>query len=316
MVGTTDDPCDDLTYHKQLAGSSFTVKVKPSFRPDKALMIDKTQQFRDYMKRLSTAAGTEITDLESLIRALQSRVDYFAANQGSIADHGLAFLPASYLLSDAEKTEFAAFLKSSDSVYSNPDAFAGYVLTALSRMYHEKGWVQQFHLGAIRNNNQGMFNKLGADTGYDSIGDFRQIERMSAFFGNLSTTDQLTKTIVYNLNPSDNAAFAAMVGNFADGSVKGKMQFGSGWWFLDQKDGIEQQLNALSNMGMVSNFVGMLTDSRSFLSYSRHEYFRRILCNLFGAEMENGQLPDDEKWIGQIASDICYYNAESYFGLK
>jgi glucuronate isomerase len=161
-----------------------------------------------------------------------------------------------------------------------------------------------------------MFMKLGADTGYDSIGDFNQVERMSAFFGNLSLTDQLTKTIVYNLNPSDNAAFAAMVGNFADGSVKGKMQFGSGWWFLDQKDGIEQQLNVLSNMGMVSNFVGMLTDSRSFLSYSRHEYFRRILCNLFGAEMENGQLPDDEKWIGQIVSDICYYNAEEYFGLK
>jgi len=316
MVGTTDDPCDDLVYHKQLGSSDFTVKVKPSFRPDKALMIDKTQQFREYMKRLSDASGLEITDLESLIQALRNRVDYFAAHQASISDHGLAFLPASYQLSDAEKKEFALFLKSSDAVYSNPDAFAGYVLTALSKMYHEKGWVQQFHLGAIRNNNQGMFMKLGADTGYDSIGDFKQIERMSAFFGNLSTTDQLTKTIVYNLNPSDNAAFAAMVGNFADGSVKGKMQFGSGWWFLDQKDGIEQQLNVLSNMGMVSNFVGMLTDSRSFLSYSRHEYFRRILCNLFGAEMENGQLPDDEKWIGQIVSDICYYNAENYFGLK
>jgi len=316
MVGTTDDPCDDLVYHKQLSSSDFTVKVKPSFRPDKALMIDKTQQFREYMKRLSVASGLEITDLESLIHALQNRVDYFAAHQASIADHGLAFLPASYQLSDTEKKEFASFVKSSDAVYSNPDAFAGYVLTALSKMYHEKGWVQQFHLGAIRNNNQGMFNKLGADTGYDSIGDFKQIERMSAFFGNLSTTDQLPKTIVYNLNPSDNAAFAAMVGNFADGSVKGKMQFGSGWWFLDQKDGIEQQLNTLSNMGIVSNFVGMLTDSRSFLSYSRHEYFRRILCNMFGAEMENGQLPDDEKWIGQIVSDICYYNAEEYFGLK
>lgn len=316
MVGTTDDPCDDLVYHKQLGSSDFTVKVKPSFRPDKALMIDKTQQFRDYMKRLSAVSGVQITDLESLIQALRSRVDYFAAHQASISDHGLAFLPASYQLSDAEKKEFASFLKSSDAVYSNPDAFAGYVLTALSKMYHEKGWVQQFHLGAIRNNNQGMFMKLGADTGYDSIGDFKQIERMSAFLGNLSVTDQLTKTIVYNLNPSDNAAFAAMVGNFADGSVKGKMQFGSGWWFLDQKDGIEQQLNVLSNMGIVSNFVGMLTDSRSFLSYSRHEYFRRILCNLFGAEMENGQLPDDEQWIGQIVSDICYYNAEEYFGLR
>ncbi|WP_449439474.1 glucuronate isomerase [Pedobacter steynii] len=200
-------------------------------------------------------------------------------------------------------------------MFSNPDAFAGYVLTELSKLYHERDWVQQFHLGAIRNNNLGMFNKIGADTGYDSIGDFRHAERLSGFLGNLSVTDQLTKTIIYNLNPADNEVFAAMTGNFADGRMKGKMQFGSGWWFLDQKDGMEKQLNALSNMGMISNFVGMLTDSRSFLSYSRHEYFRRILCNLFGAEMENGMLPDDEKWIGKIISDICYNNAEEYFKL-
>jgi glucuronate isomerase len=315
MVGTTDDPCDDLSYHKQLKTGDFSVKVKPSFRPDKALLIDKSLQFKDYMQRLEAASGIQIIDVESLIQALRHRVDYFEVNGCSISDHGLTYLPASSTLSDAEKSEFISFMRTENAVYSNPDAFAGYVLTALSKMYHEKGWVQQFHLGAIRNNNHGMFLKLGADTGYDSIGDFDQIARMSSFFGNLSVSDQLTKTIVYNLNPADNAAFAAMVGNFADGSVKGKMQFGSGWWFLDQKDGIEQQLNALSNMGIVSNFVGMLTDSRSFLSYSRHEYFRRILCNLFGAEMENGQLPDDERWIGQIVSDICYNNARDYFNL-
>jgi len=315
MVGTTDDPCDDLIYHQQLSSGSFGVKVKPSFRPDKALLIDKVQQFKEYMKRLSAVSGIVINDLESLIGALRNRADHFEAHGCSISDHGLSALPAQYKLTDAERKEFVGFLKTDDAVFSNPDAFAGYVLTALSGIYHQKGWVQQFHLGAIRNNNQGMFAKLGADTGYDSIGDFRHIERMSAFFGHLSVTDQLTKTIVYNLNPADNAAFAAMVGNFADGNVKGKMQFGSGWWFLDQKDGIEQQLNALSNMGIVSNFVGMLTDSRSFLSYSRHEYFRRILCNLFGAEMENGQLPDDEQWIGKIVSDICYYNAKNYFNL-
>lgn len=315
MVGTTDDPCDDLIYHQQLVASSFSVKVKPSFRPDKALLIEKTAQFKEYINRLSAVSGIAITDIESLVAALSNRVDFFAANQCSISDHGLAALPLVYVLSNTERKEFSTFLKTDGAVFSNPDAFAGYVLTALAKMYHERGWVQQFHLGAIRNNNLGMFNKLGADSGYDSIGDFKHAERMSAFFGNLSITDQLARTVIYNLNPADNEMFAAMTGNFADGSIKGKMQFGSGWWFLDQKDGIEQQLNALSNMGIVSNFVGMLTDSRSFLSYSRHEYFRRILCNLFGAEMENGLLPDDEQWIGKIIADICYYNAESYFGL-
>jgi glucuronate isomerase len=175
--------------------------------------------------------------------------------------------------------------------------------------------VQQFHLGAIRNNNHGMMRKLGPDTGYDSIGDYKQAESLSNFLGNLSLEDQLTKTIIYNLNPADNDVFAAMIGNFADGKVKGKVQFGSGWWFLDQKDGMEKQLNSLSNMGILSTFVGMLTDSRSFLSYPRHEYFRRILCNLLGGEMENGQIPDDEKWIGKIVQDISYYNAKEYFSL-
>lgn len=315
MVGTTDDPCDDLIYHKQLASSSFSVKVKPSFRPDKALMIEKTVQFKEYIQRLSAVSGINIRDVESLVAALKSRVEFFAAHNCSISDHGLAALPAVYVLTDAEKKEFSSFLTTEGTTFSNPDAFAGYVLTELSKMYHERGWVQQFHLGAIRNNNQGMFHKLGADTGYDSIGDFKHAERLAGFFGNLSLSDQLTRTIIYNLNPADNEMFAAMTGNFADGSMKGKMQFGSGWWFLDQKDGIEKQLDALSNMGIVSNFIGMLTDSRSFLSYSRHEYFRRILCNVFGAEMENGQLPDDENWIGKIISDICYYNAEEYFGL-
>lgn len=315
MVGTTDDPCDDLRYHKQIGESSFATKVKPSFRPDKALLIDKSAQFKAYVKQLSSVSGIEITDIETLLAALRSRIDFFAAHNCSISDHGLSALPAVYSLTDGEKREFAAFLKSPDGVFSNPDAFAGYVLTELCKVYNELGWVQQFHLGALRNNNLGMFNKLGPDTGFDSIGDFKHAERLSGFFGNLSLTDELTKTIIYNLNPADNEMFAAMIGNFGGGGMKGKMQYGSGWWFLDQKEGIEKQLNALSNMGMVSNFVGMLTDSRSFLSYSRHEYFRRILCNMFGTEMENGQLPDDEKWIGKIVSDICYYNAEAYFNL-
>ncbi|RZK79496.1 MAG: glucuronate isomerase [Pedobacter sp.] len=315
MVGTTDDPCDDLQYHSKIASGDFTVKVKPSFRPDKALQIDKSKQFRDYIKRLSEVSGVIISDLESLIGALSQRADHFEKHHCSISDHGLSALPFTQTLTVAEQKEFSSFLDNESAEFSNPDAFAGYVLTALCKIYHEKGWVQQFHLGAIRNNNHGMFQKLGADSGYDSIGDFSHAERMSAFFGNLSLTDQLSKTIIYNLNPADNEMFAAMTGNFAEGGIKGKIQFGSGWWFLDQKDGIEKQLNALSNMGIVSNFVGMLTDSRSFLSYSRHEYFRRILCNLLGAEMEGGLLPNDQQWIGKIVSDICYYNAEEYFGL-
>jgi glucuronate isomerase len=315
MVGTTDDPCDDLQHHIQIANSEFETVVKPSYRPDKALMIDKPG-FRDYITKLSDKSGVEIKDVESLIAALSIRLDYFAQHNCTISDHGLSALPFTIKLSSAEELEFSAFLENNSAVFSNPDAFAGHVLTALCKLYHQKGWVQQFHLGALRNNNQGMFQKLGPDTGYDSIGDFGQAERLSAFLGNLSLTDQLAKTILYNLNPADNALFAAMTGNFAEGGAKGKIQFGSGWWFLDQKDGIEQQLDALSNMGIISNFIGMLTDSRSFLSYSRHDYFRRILCNLFGSEMEKGLIPNDQQWIGDIIKNICYYNAEEYFGLR
>jgi len=315
MVGTTDDPCDDLQHHIAIRESNFQVVVKPSFRPDKALMIGNPG-FRDYILKLSRISEIEIRDIDTLLIALAKRLNYFEQNNCSISDHGLSSLPLKTQLTGKEEQEFRSFLKSENATFSNPDAFAGHILTALCKLYHQKGWVQQFHLGAIRNNNLGMLSKLGADSGYDSIGDFKQAERMSAFLGNLSMTDQLAKTVVYNLNPADNELFATMTGNFAEGGTKGKIQFGSGWWFLDQKDGIEQQLNTLSNMGVVSNFIGMLTDSRSFLSYSRHEYFRRILCNLFGSEMESGLLPDDHKWIGKIISDICYYNAEEYFSLR
>ena len=190
------------------------------------------------------------------------------------------------------------------------------MLTELSKMYHEKGWTQQFHLGAIRNNNDRALRTLGPDTGFDSIGDFSQISALSQFLNQLADTDQLTKTIVYNLNPQDNEAFVTMMGNFNDGTMAGKMQFGSGWWYLDQKDGMERQINALSNMGLLSRFVGMLTDSRSFLSFPRHEYFRRILCNLIGRDVENGELPNDVDWLGKHVQNICYYNAQNYFDLE
>lgn len=315
MVGTTDDPADSLEYHKAILNQNIELKVKPSFRPDKSLMIGDATVYRAYIQKLSTASGIQITDVESLLAALRNRIDFFAVHGCSISDHGLTSIPSKVTLTDEQKTEYAQFLKGDANYFSDTDAFAGYVLTEVCKMYHEKGWVQQFHLGAIRNNNHGMMRKLGPDTGYDSIGDFKQAESLSNFLGNLSLEDQLTKTIIYNLNPADNDVFATMIGNFADGKVKGKVQFGSGWWFLDQKDGMEKQLNSLSNMGVLSTFIGMLTDSRSFLSYPRHEYFRRILCNLLGNEMENGQVPDDEKWIGKIVQDISYYNAKEYFGL-
>ncbi len=315
MVGTTDDPTDSLEHHKALIDQNFEVKVKPSFRPDKSFAIAEVVTYRTYIQKLSTVSGVQITDVESLIAALRNRIEFFAAHGASISDHGLNQIPSKVTLTDAQKSEFSKLLKGDVDNYSDADAFAGYVLTELCKIYHEKGWVQQFHLGAIRNNNYGMIQKIGPDTGFDSIGDYSHAQSLSNFLGNLSLEDQLAKTIIYNLNPADNDVFATMVGNFADGKTKGKVQFGSGWWFLDQKDGMEKQLTSLSNMGVLSTFVGMLTDSRSFLSFPRHEYFRRILCNLLGAEMENGQVPNDEAWIGGIVSDICYNNAKEYFGL-
>ena len=316
MVGTTDDPCDDLSSHRQLAAEGFGTKVLPSFRPDKVCAIHNREAFVSYVRRLEAVAGVKITDLDSLLEAFQKRIDFFHDNGCRVSDHGFQQLPSTFHLSAAAEKEFSLFISSDDAKpFSEPDAFFGFILVQLCRMYHAKGWVQQFHLGALRNNNTRMLGILGPDTGFDSIADIPQAASMSRFFDALDSTAQLTKTIIYNLNPSDNELFATMTGNFNDGTIKGKIQFGSGWWFLDQKDGMEKQLNALSNMGLVSTFIGMLTDSRSFLSYSRHEYFRRILCNLFGTEMEKGELPNDEKWIGEIVQNICYNNAKEYFNV-
>jgi glucuronate isomerase len=316
MVGTTDDPTDDLSAHRQLAVEGLSTKVLPSFRPDKVCAIQNREAFLDYLHRLETSSKIQIKDIASLLEALQRRIDHFHENGCRVSDHGFLHLPGTFELSSAAEKEFREFISSRKSTpFSAPEAFFGFILVQLCRMYHAKGWVQQFHLGALRNNNSRMLHQLGPDTGFDSVADVSQAFTMSRFFDALDSTNQLAKTIIYNLNPADNELFATMTGNFNDGTVKGKMQFGSGWWFLDQKDGMEKQLNALSNMGLISTFVGMITDSRSFLSYSRHEYFRRILCNLFGTEMEKGELPDDEKWIGEIVQNICYYNAKEYFGL-
>lgn len=314
-VGTTDEPWDTLEHHQALAAGDFPIRVSPSFRPDRVLMIGNTQSFFENLDLLEKASSIRITDIHSLLEALQNRVDFFHSNGCRVSDHGLVQMPASFHFSSQLESEFSQLLQNRKGTYSDPEAFMGYVLLQLCKMYHAKNWVQQFHLGPIRNNNTRLNRLLGADSGFDSIGDFPQALQMSRFFDRLDQADQLARTVIYNINPSDNEVFATMLGNFNDGSIKGKMQFGSGWWFLDQKDGMEKQLNALSNMGLISTFIGMITDSRSFLSFPRHEYFRRILCNLLGDEMEKGILPNDEAWIGGIVRNIAYYNAKEYFNL-
>ncbi len=313
VVCTTDDPTDDLTHHKKIGDDEFDVTVLPAFRPDKALMVEKGKSFRKYIKSLGKAAGIKINDLSTLLAAFEQRMDYFHERGCRLSDHGLERIhAASFSLKIANKTLRRA-LKKKTLDPSDIEVYKSSVLFYLCRGYHKRGWTQQFHLGALRNNNSRMVKNLGPDTGFDSIGDWPQASALAKFFDNLDRRDNLAQTIIYNLNPNDNEVLATMIGNFNDGSKKGKMQFGSGWWFLDQKDGMEKQMNALSNMGLLSCFVGMLTDSRSFLSFPRHEYFRRILCNLFGNDIQKGELPNDISWIGKIISDICYHNARDYF---
>jgi glucuronate isomerase len=313
VICTTDDPADSLEHHQKISKDNFEVKILPTFRPDKSFAIENTGVYKTYLEKLSIAAGVKITSFESLIQALSNRVDYFVKHGCKLADHGLERM---YFPEDKTLNADTILKKAIQEITpTGPEVefFKYCVLLALGKMYHAKGWTQQFHLGAIRNTNTRMLRQLGPDTGFDSIGDFKQCETLAGFLNKLDSTDQLAKTILYNLNPSDNEVMATMIGNYNDGSVKGKIQFGSAWWFLDQKDGMEKQINALSNLGLLSCFIGMLTDSRSFLSFPRHEYFRRILCNLIGRDVENGELPADEKWLGKIVSDICYNNAKAYF---
>ncbi len=317
LVGTTDDPCDDLANHKKIAKSSFTCKVLPTFRPDKALNISDKGAFIKYLHKLEKVSGTKINSINTFLIALESRVNYFHQNGCRVSDHAFTQMPSQISFTTALEKEFIQFIQNKNSnPFSQPERFAGAILLSLSRMYCKKGWVQQFHLGPIRNNNSKLLARIGADAGTDSIGDYAQAVSLSNFLNALDQKDELAKTILYNINPADNEVFATMCGNYNDGKMKGKMQFGSGWWFLDQKDGMEKQINTLSNMGLISSFIGMLTDSRSFLSYSRHEYFRRIICNLFAKDMEKGLLPNDEKWIAEILKNICYYNAKDYFKIN
>ena len=316
VVGTTDDPIDDLRFHKKIKEDNFEIKVLPSFRPDKATEIEKGQAFVDWIKKLEQSVGFSITDFSKLIKALNDRHDFFHEMGCRISDHGHnTFYSESYTAEEVDLI-FQTAINGKSLSDLEINKYKSAVLFELASMNKAKSWAQQFHVGAIRNNNDKMLQELGPDQGFDSLGDLVMAENMSKFFGKLSKSDSLTKTIVYNLNPRDNEMFASMAANFNDGKVAGKMQYGAAWWFLDQKDGMEKQLNVLSNFGLLSRFVGMVTDSRSFLSFPRHEYFRRILCNVLGDEIEKGELPDDMKLIGSMVENICYKNAVAYFEIE
>jgi glucuronate isomerase len=317
-VCTTDDPLDSLEHHiaynKELEKkpNNTEVAMLPAFRPDKFILIDNPN-FATYLNKLSTIVGFEINDYASLQKALKSRAEYFASNGAKVSDHGLEEIYADDFTEEQADAILKKVLSGKKITITESSLFKSAILHFLGTMYSDLGWIQQFHLGALRNNNRRAMRLLGPDTGWDSIGDWSQAKALSKFLGKLDEFDQLTKTIIYNLNPADNELMATMIGNFNDGSVAGKVQWGSGWWFLDQKDGMEKQINTLSNMGLLSRFVGMLTDSRSFLSFPRHEYFRRILCNIYGNDIENGELPNDLPFIGKTIQNICYNNAKEYF---
>ncbi|WP_316835196.1 glucuronate isomerase [Pedobacter nutrimenti] len=313
VVATTDDPVDDLAYHKQLKADGFEIKILPAFRPDKAMNVDDLPALVSYIGQLEQVCGLTITDFNTYLGALKSRHDYFAAQGCTISDHGLEQMYAEAYTDEEITLIFDLIVGGKTLDEQQVLQFKSAMLYHFAVWDKEKNWVQQYHLGALRNNNSRLLGALGPDTGWDSIGDFQQGPALSKFLNRLDSGDQLAKTILYNLNPADNELMATMIGNFNDGSVAGKVQFGSAWWFLDQKDGMIRQINALSNMGLLSRFIGMLTDSRSFLSYPRHEYFRRLLCNLLGEDVENGELPEDMDWLGKVVKDICYFNAKNYF---
>lgn len=314
VICTTDDPVDSLLYHKTLKeNTSFKTKVLPAFRPDKTYSFEDVTSYNRYLDQLEEASGITISTIDDLVGALEVRVIYFHKNGCRLADHGLERIVYREASAKELNDAFQLVRGGQELSVDQKESLTCYILLELGKMYHQQGWVQQFHLGALRNASERMLQKLGPDTGFDSIGDFPQAPDLARFLSRIDSNNQLAKTILYNLNPADNEVFATMAGNFNDGSVKGKIQYGAAWWFLDQKNGIEKQMNVLSNMGLLSCFIGMLTDSRSFLSYPRHEYFRRILCNLIGRDIENGELPNDLPWLGKMVSDICYHNAKEYF---
>ncbi len=317
VVCTTDDPTDDLTSHQAIASNEkIHTGVFPTFRPDKAMKLDDPAAFECWCDLLASSSGTDTATFSGFLAALQQRHDFFHAHGARLSDHGLESCPGAFATDSEAK---AIFEKVRAGISPTPEEairFAGNLLIFFGKLDAEKGWTKQLHLGAMRGNNSRAQRALGPDTGFDSIGDCSQAQSLSRYLDRLEQDGILPKTIIYNLNPSDNYAFATLIGNFQDGSIPGKIQYGSGWWFLDQKEGMEMQLNALSHCGLLSRFVGMLTDSRSFMSFPRHEYFRRILCNLIGQDVENGLLPSDQSLLDSLVASTCYINARKYFGFR
>jgi glucuronate isomerase len=311
---TTDDPIDDLRHHKQINSDKLKTSVRPTWRPDKAMNAENATEYNNYLDQLSRAANTEINIVSDLIEALKKRHAFFHEAGCRISDHGIEEFYAEDFTQQEIDSIFKKVRSRNELNQQELLKFKSFMLLEGARMDKDSDWAQQFHYGALRNNNSRMFKQLGPDIGFDSIGTFNVAKAMSKLFNTLEIEDKLTKTIIYNLNPSDNEMIATMLGNFNKGPVAGKIQFGSGWWFLDQKQGMIEQMNSLSALGLISKFVGMLTDSRSFLSFPRHEYFRRVMCNLFGEDMENGEIPNDFDLVGGIVKDISYNNAKNYFG--
>ena len=314
-VCTTDDPLDSLEPHQKIAADDFEIKVLPTWRPDKAMAPENLDAQNAWIDKLAQVTDIEINSYGAYIKAIKKRQAYFHENGCRLSDHGIK-RPFAAAYTETEINDIFLRIRSNQRISQiEIEKFKSAMMIEFGRMDHEKGWTQQFHIGPIRNNNTRMFASIGPDSGFDSMGDFEIALPLSKYLDRLDRDNTLAKTILYNINPKDNEVLATMIGNFQDGSMPGKIQYGSGWWFLDQKDGMEKQIEALSNMGLLSRFVGMLTDSRSFLSYPRHEYFRRILCNILGNDVENGLLPNDMALLGQMVENICFNNAREYFAV-
>lgn len=311
---TTDDPIDTLEYHKALKAEGYAVQVLPTYRPDRAIHLDKAG-YVDYMKQLGEVVGYELQSIDDVEQALQERLHYFIEAGCVISDHGLDQMEYALATKEAVNEIYQKAMKQEVITKEEQAVYKGHILVFLGRLYAKHNMVMQIHVGALRNNSTRRFKTLGADTGFDSINDSKLAQPLSMFLNALDVSNELPKTILYSLNPNDNEVIATMCGNFQDGITPGKIQFGSGWWFNDQKDGMERQMEALMQLGMISRFVGMLTDSRSFLSFPRHEYFRRILCNKIGHLVESGQYPNDQGILKEVIENICYYNAKNYLQL-
>ncbi|HLH18499.1 MAG TPA: glucuronate isomerase [Bryobacteraceae bacterium] len=314
-VCTTDDPTDDLACHKAIAASGLKTKVFPAYRPDKALNVHLPEAFNQWVARLEAASGISIAGLGDFVDALRQRHDYFHNMGCRLSDHGLNHLYADFPTESEAAAIFDRARAGRAATPAEHARFAAHMMFVFGCFDAERGWTKQLHIGARRNNNTRRFRELGPDTGFDSIGDWPQADALGAYLDRLDQENSLPKIVVYNLNPADNYVIATMIGNFQDGKIAGKLQFGSGWWYLDQKEAMQWQMNALSNCGLFSRFLGMLTDSRSFMSYPRHEYFRRVLCDMVGRDVEAGEMPDDDALVGGMIRNICYGNAEKFLGL-